>query len=65
MLPLLPPALRELVRPGPIEGESWCLLVPHNAAAAKLRQLAPALLDRLRATGRSVSTIRIKVMRAV
>ena len=62
--PLLPPALRELVRPGPIEEESWCLLVPHNAAAAKLRQLIPALLDSLRAAGHPVDAIRIRVMRA-
>ncbi|MFT4196014.1 DciA family protein [Ottowia sp.] len=62
--PLLPPGLRELVRPGPIEEESWCLLVPHNAAAAKLRQLTPALLASLRAAGYPVGAIRIKVMRA-
>ena len=39
--PLLPPALRPLVRPGAPEPDAWALLVPHNAAAAKLRQLQP------------------------
>jgi hypothetical protein len=62
--PALPPALRELVRPGPIDETSWCLLVPHNAAAAKLRQLTPTLLQRLQAAGHPVDAIRVRVERA-
>lgn len=58
---LIPPLLRPAVRPGPVEGDSWCLLVNGNAAAAKLRQLLPSLLARLRAEGCQVETIRIKV----
>ena len=61
--PLLPPGLRELVRPGAAQENDWCLLVPHNAAAAKLRQLAPALLAALRSQGRAVETLRVKVAR--
>jgi hypothetical protein len=59
--PLLPPGLRPLVRPGGIDEAGWCLLAPHNAAAAKLRQLIPALLLALQAAGHPVSAIRVKV----
>jgi hypothetical protein len=58
---LIPHALRSAVRPGPIDGESWCLLVDSNAAAAKLRQLVPALLGRLRDRGAPITSIRLKV----
>lgn len=58
---LIPAALRSAVRPGPIEETSWCLLVDGNAAAAKLRQLLPALLARLRDRGSQVTSIRLKV----
>jgi len=63
--PLLPPMLRALVQPGPIDEAGWCLLVPHNAAAAKLRQLSPALISRLRDTGHPVEAIRVKIARPV
>ena len=59
----LPPGLRGLVQPGAPEGEAWTLLVPHNAAAAMLRQLAPALLAALTAAGHPVQTLRVKVAR--
>ncbi|MFV0680338.1 DciA family protein [Ottowia sp.] len=62
--PLLPPALRSAVRPGNLEDGHWCLLVPHNAAAAKLRQLVPTLVAALQSTNHPVNTIRIKVERA-
>lgn len=61
--PLLPPGLRELVRAGAALEGDWCLLVPHNAAAAKLRQMAPALLAALRSHGHAVETLRVKVAR--
>lgn len=61
--PLLPPGLRDAVRPGAAEPASWCLLVPHNAAAAKLRQLAPALLAALASQGHAVTELRVKVQR--
>jgi hypothetical protein len=58
---LIPHSLRSAVRAGPIDGESWCLLVDSNAAAAKLRQLVPALLSRLRDRGTQITSIRLKV----
>jgi len=58
---LIPLSLRGAVRPGPIEGPAWCLLVDSSAAAAKLRQVIPALLDRLRDRGWQVTSIRLKV----
>jgi hypothetical protein len=56
---LIPAPLRSAVKPGPIEGPCWCLLVDSNAAAAKLRQVVPALLIRLRDRGWEVSSIRV------
>lgn len=58
---LIPASLRSAVRPGPIEGPVWCLLVDSNAAAAKLRQVVPALVNRLRDRGWQVNSIRLKV----
>ena len=60
--PVLPSALRALVRPGAPEPDAWCLLVPHAAAAAKLRQLIPRMIRALEDGGESIQTIRIKVM---
>lgn len=60
--PLLPEALRTAVKPGPIEGESWCLLVSSNAAAAKIRQLLPLLQARLLDQGWKVTSIRLKIL---
>ena len=57
----IPPALRAAVRPGPIEGTTWCLLVDSSAAAAKLRQLLPALVAKLNSRGWQVTAIRLKV----
>jgi hypothetical protein len=58
---LIPTSLRSAVKAGPIDGDAWCLLVEGNAAAAKLRQVLPALLDRLRDRGWEVTSIRLKV----
>ena len=49
---LIPGPLRNAIQAGPIEGSEWCLLVNSNAAAAKLRQMLPALQARLRAAVR-------------
>jgi hypothetical protein len=57
----LPVAMRPSIRPGPIEGTTWCLLVDSNSAAAKLRQLAPVLQQKLSSLGWEVSVIRLKV----
>jgi hypothetical protein len=58
---LIPASLRSAVRPGPIDGPAWCLLVDSNAAAAKLRQVIPALLAHLCDRGWQVNSIRLKV----
>ncbi len=58
---LIPPLLRPAVQAGPVDGGTWCLLVQGSAAAAKLRQLAPALQAALRTRGWQVDVIRIKV----
>ena len=59
---ILPPGFSEQLLAGPIEDDAWCLLVKHNAAAAKLRQLLPAVSAHLRSHGHNVQKIRIKVM---
>ncbi|WP_440107491.1 hypothetical protein [Acidovorax sp. BL-A-41-H1] len=58
---LIPAGLRAGIQAGPIDGDSWCLLVKSNSAAAKLRQLAPALQAHLRSRGWEVNAIRLKV----
>jgi hypothetical protein len=60
---LIPPTLRGAVRPGPIDGTTWCLLVDSNAAAAKLRQILPALQSQLSSRGVEVTAIRLRVGR--
>jgi hypothetical protein len=59
--PLLPASLRALVQSGGVEDDTWCLLVPNSAVAAKLRQTLPALCAHLRIKGWNVTTIRVKV----
>lgn len=58
---LIPAGLRAAVQAGPIEGLTWCLLVKNNAAAAKLRQILPALQAHLRSKGWEINAIRLKV----
>ena len=59
---LLPDAMRSAVKAGPIEGETWCLLVNGSAAAAKLRQLTPIIKLRLMDRGWKVTSIRLKIL---
>lgn len=59
--PALPPALRDAVMAGPLDDQTWCVLMRHNTAASKVRQLAPLLLERLVAAGYGVTQLRIKV----
>ena len=62
ILPLLPVSMRGLVQSGRVEGESWCILVPNSAMAAKLRQFLPSLCAHLRTKGWNVQTITVKVI---
>ncbi|MBF6630079.1 MAG: hypothetical protein ITG01_02860 [Comamonas sp.] len=62
--PLLPLGLRQSIQAGPIEGETWCLIVKHTAAAAKLRYLLPSLEAHLRTKGWNVARIRLKILSA-
>ena len=61
---LIPAPLRPAVKAGPLDGATWCLLVESSAAAAKLRQVIPSLLGRLKEQGSAVETIRVKVQSA-
>jgi hypothetical protein len=58
---LIPGSLRAAVKAGPIEGPVWCLILANNAAAAKIRQILPALAAHLRVKGWEVNSIRLKV----
>ena len=58
----VPPTIRTLVQAGPIDGDTWCLLVTSNAAAAKLRQLSPLMLSKLNSKGVKVTSIRLKIL---
>jgi len=57
----IPAPLRASIRPGPIDGTTWCLLVDSSAAAAKLRQLLPLLQQKLIDRGWEVTAIRLRV----
>ncbi len=59
--PLLPDALRQAVRAGPLDDAAWSLLVAHSAAAAKLRQMLPQLKAHMQAAGWPDIDIRLKV----
>ncbi|WP_371434890.1 hypothetical protein [Polaromonas sp.] len=58
---LIPAEMRAALQAGPAEDDVWCVLVTGSAAAAKLRQLSPMLVSRLKSKGWDVATIRIKV----
>jgi len=59
---LIPASLRNAIQAGPIDGSEWCLLVNSNAAAAKLRQMLPALQSHLKSHGHNVEKIRLKIL---
>ena len=61
VMPLIPPGLRNVIKAGPIEGSTWCLLVRNSAAASKLRYLLPGMEAHLRVKGWDVQQIRLKV----
>ena len=59
--PLIPLALRPAITAGPINGAEWCLLIKTTAAAAKVRQMLPALQSLLCQKGFEVNSIRLKI----
>lgn len=59
--PLVPAALLPHMQAGPIDDKGWCLIVDSSAAAAKIRQLLPALEAHLRVRGWEGTSIRVKV----
>jgi hypothetical protein len=59
---LIPQGIRPSIKPGPLDGEGWCLLLSSNAAAAKIRQLLPLLQVRLVDEGWKVTSIRLKIL---
>ena len=61
---LVPGPLQNAIQAGPIEGTEWCLLVSSNAAAAKLRQMLPALQAHLNSHGHAVEKIRLKILQS-
>ncbi len=60
--PLLPVGLRTEVRAGPLDDAAWVLLVSNAAAAAKLRQLLPAVTSALEQQGYAGPAVKIKVL---
>ena len=60
--PLLPLAMRDSVRAGPIDEAGWSLLASSNAVAAKLRQMLPALEAHLRTCGWDGPPLRVKLL---
>ena len=58
---LLPMSIRRSIKPGPIDGTEWCLILSNSAVAAKVRQLLPALQAHLNSKGWEVTSIRLKV----
>ena len=59
---LLPAGLRGEVRAGPLDDAAWVLLVSNAAAAAKLRQLLPAVTAALAQQGFVGPAVKIKVL---
>ena len=58
---LLPAPLRGAVSPGSLDENAWVLLAANAAAAAKLRQMVPALEEALQAQGWQGPSIKVKV----
>lgn len=60
----IPAGLRPHVQAGPLDNDGWCLFVRNAAAATKIRQLLPRLLDTLIQNGAQINAIRVKVQAA-
>ncbi len=60
---LLPAGLQGEVRAGPLDDSAWVLLVGNAAAAAKVRQMLPALQDAMLAQGFTGPPVKVRVLR--
>jgi hypothetical protein len=58
---MIPVTLQSAITAGPIDGPYWCLIVNNSAAAAKIRQLLPALEAQLHTKGWENTSIRLRV----
>ncbi|HEX5805972.1 MAG TPA: DciA family protein [Macromonas sp.] len=61
--PHIPAALRSHVQAGPVDDNSWCLLVSNPAVGTKLKLLTPVLLAALRVDGQNIGQLRIKIQK--
>jgi hypothetical protein len=59
---IIPIGLRSTIQAGPVDGETWCLLVSNTAVANKIRHLAPDIERHIRQTRLAELKLRIKVM---
>ena len=59
---LLPPAMWQFVKAGPIDETGWTLLATNGAVSAKLRQMVPALDAHLRSQGWPGPPVRVKML---
>lgn len=62
---LVPREWHNSLQAGPVDTESWCILVNNPGISGKLRQLTPQLLTQLQRAGYSVPHLRIKMHSAV
>ncbi|MCB2019120.1 MAG: DUF721 domain-containing protein [Hydrogenophaga sp.] len=58
---LIPIPLRNHLQAGPLNDGEWCLLVRSPAAATKMRQLLPAISQRLTEAGYQINSVRLRV----
>ncbi|MCE2915634.1 MAG: hypothetical protein LW768_08835 [Rubrivivax sp.] len=63
VVPVLDRELADLVQAGPLDDTRWILLVPHSAAAAKLRHRLPDVEAALTAAGHPPRELKVKVAR--
>jgi hypothetical protein len=59
----LPGELASQVQAGPLDETAWVLLVPHSAAAAKLKHALPEVATALAAAGFAPRELKVKVHR--
>ncbi len=61
---VLPATIAKQLTSGGSESDSWCILVPNNAVAAKLRQWKPLLVQALEQEEGKPLELRLRVVNA-